>query len=458
MTAAVIYARISKDDNDDRLGVDRQERLCRELAERDGLDVVEVVVDNDVSATRLRRRPGFERLVGLIEAGEVGAVLAVHTDRLYRKVTDLERLVTIVEAHKTQVRTLSSGNVDLTTASGRMVARMLGAAAQHEVERLGERMRAKWDERAAAGTYPGGRPPYGYSSGYVVNTIEADAVRLMARRVLEGASLLSIARELDAAGVRTREGRSWHHSSVRATLVNPAIAGLRVHRREVAGPGAWEPVLDRATWEEVRAVLADPARKRTRPALKYLLAGMVTNENGDPMNGRPERNIRTYATRHPGSPQVQVPAEPLEELVVEMVLSTLDDAVLPEVDGMRVPSAGAEVVSIEEELADLAKLRGEGTISLAEWLAAREPLHARLDAARSAAGQSRRPTRHAALLSEPGAVRKAWEADRLDFAAKREILQTVIERIQVGRANRGRWTTIEERLLPENGGQIVWKV
>lgn len=462
MTSAVIYARISKDDRGEHLGVDRQERLCRELAARDGLTVGEVLVDNDFSAYSGKRRPGFERLMAMMEAGEASAVIAYHADRLYRRTTDLERLVNVVEQARTQVHTVAAGNVDLTTASGRMVARMLGAAAQHESERMGERLRAKSDEMAAKGSAPGGRSPFGYQGrsgaalragkGYVIEPGEAAAVRFMADRVLQGASLLAVARELDARGTTTREGRPWHHSSVRATLVNPAVAGLRVHRGEIAGPGDWEPVLERKTWEAVCAVLADPARKRTRPAQRYLLSGLVTNPNGDPMTARPDRGAggrarRCYATRHPASPSLSVGADGLEELVVEMVLAALDDAVLPVQEAREEP--GVDVERLEAELAEIAVLRGNGDISLAEWMAARQPLLDRIEAAKAAAGTSRRPGPNAQLLTQPGAVRLAWPT--LDFAARREIIAAVVARVTVMPATRGRWTQLEERV------EVVWR-
>lgn len=454
MTAAVVYARISKDEAGKHLGVDRQERLCRELATRDGLTVLDVLVDNDVSAYRAKRRPAFERMFEMVQAGQVDAVVTYHADRLYRRTTDLERLVDLVEASGAQVRTVAAGNVDLSTASGRMVARMLGAAAQHESERMGERLRAKGDELAASGKPPGGRPPFGYGPGYVTNPTEAEAVRYMARRVLEGASLLGVARELDARGTRTREGRGWHHSTVRAALLNPAVAGLRVHRGEVAGPGSWDPVLDRQTWEEVRAVLKDPARKRKRPARRYLLSGMVENPNGDPMIGRPDRgpsgalDRRCYATRSPAKPSLSIGADALEELVVEAVLIALDEAALPVPEATE--SSAAEVEEVEAELAELAALRGAGTISLAEWMAAREPLLERLEAAKASASTARRPSASVQLISEPGAVRRAWPS--LDFAARREIIAAVLERVVVGPATRGRWTPLEERLT------LVWRV
>ncbi|HVM55438.1 MAG TPA: recombinase family protein [Acidimicrobiales bacterium] len=457
MTAAVAYCRISKDDRGEALGVDRQERLCRKLAKDRGLDIVEVLVDNDTSAFRSKsRRPAFDRLVGMLGDGSVGAVVAYHADRLYRRTGDLERLVGVIESTKVQVHTVASGNVDLTNASGRMIARMLGAAAQGESERMGERIRAKHDELAAAGKHPGGRPPYGYSKGYVVDQAEAEAVRWMAQRVLEGSSLLRVARDLDDRGVTTREGRPWHHSSVRATLVNPAVAGLRVHRREVAGPGAWDPILDRQTWEAVRAVLADPARKRTRPARKFVLAGLVENPNGDRMNGATVGDRRVYATRvvqgRPRPrPALSIGADELEDLIVGMVLTAVDEADLPTPD----QAPDIDVTAIEAEMAELADLRGRGEITMQEWLAARGPLLERLQAASIAARQTKRHSATVKLLAKKGAVRKAWPD--LDFDTRREVITALIERVVIAPATRGKWTPIEDRISPEHGGGVQWK-
>jgi site-specific DNA recombinase len=471
--SAVIYCRISKDTEDKGLGVQRQERLCRELAERDGIAVLDqALVDNDISAyDRRRKRPAFEQLVDMLRRGAVDGVVTYHIDRLYRRTTDLERLVDIVESTGATVRTVSAGNVDLGTASGRGIARMLGAAAQMEVERLGERVAAKHHELAMKGSAPGGRPPYGYTRAidadgrargtYLVNPAEAAVVRRMADRILEGASLLKVARELTADGIPSREGRPWHHSTVRATLINPAIVGLRVHRREIAGPGDWTPVLDRATWEAVGAVLKDPARKRTRPARKYLLTGLVFSAEDDLMVGRPDRGgsgsteRRTYATRSPAVLSAAVDADALEGAITAAVLAALDGQPLP-TPATRTPAEVDDIESVEAELAELAQLRGEGTISLAEWLAAREPLQRRLEEARSRASSHRQTPTKLLDLAAPGAVRRAWEADQLDFDTKRAIIQTLIEKINIGPSVRGRWTTIEERLT-EHGGRIVWR-
>ena len=463
---AVVYARISKDVAGDELGVERQVRLCKELAAAQGLHVGDVLIENDTSAYSKKRRPEFERLMGMLDNREVDAVVVYHSDRLYRRAADLERLVEIVEGSGVSVHSVASGLVDLSTASGRMVARMLGAAAQHESERLSERSKLKTDELASKGSPPSGRPAYGYGPGYVVNEVEAEHLRQMARRVLEGASLLRVARELDAAGIKPRKADRWNSTSIRLALLNPAVVGLRVHRREVAGPGNWTPILDRDTWEKVRAVIADPARKHTRSARKYLLAGLVFTNLGDQMNGRmdrgkgdapddytPENRTRaTYATRAYAKQAQSIDAEKLEAHVLRAMFVALKDAHLPDPEE---PSTNAEVAEIEKELDELAKLRGDRQISISEWMTAREPLLSALEEARTKAGTVRRRSKKLeTLLSKRGAVEKSW--DSMDYPTKREVLTAVIERVIVNPATNARHTPIEERVPVE--ANIVWKI
>src|SRR5215204_2394956 len=161
---AAIYARISRDRAGAGLGVDRQEADCRQLAERLGWKVVAVFVDNDISAFSGKRRPQYEELLREVRAGRVKGVLAWHPDRLHRRATELEEFVTMAETHGLQVQTVTAGTVDLSTPSGRMIARMLGAAAQHEVEQTRRRLRSQKAQAAKNGKYRGGPRPYGFEA------------------------------------------------------------------------------------------------------------------------------------------------------------------------------------------------------------------------------------------------------------------------------------------------------
>ena len=64
---AGIYVRISKDRKGDLLGVTRQEDDCRALAAESGWEVVDLYVDDDLSAYKGKRPPGSERELSLAD-------------------------------------------------------------------------------------------------------------------------------------------------------------------------------------------------------------------------------------------------------------------------------------------------------------------------------------------------------------------------------------------------------
>src|SRR5690606_34296832 len=91
--AAAIYCRISRDQRGEGLGVARQEEMCRKLAAEKGWPVVDVYVDNDLSAYSGSRRPAYERMLADLESGAIDAVLVVDQDRLTRRPSELEAFI-----------------------------------------------------------------------------------------------------------------------------------------------------------------------------------------------------------------------------------------------------------------------------------------------------------------------------------------------------------------------------
>ena len=117
-----------------------------------GWQVIGVYEDNDISAFN-RRKPRKEwlRLQDDIASGRIDAIIAAHTDRLYRQVRELEDLIDFVNHHGVAIKTVMAGDLDLTTSAGRQVARHLGAAAQGESERQAERIRRQKQQAAEQG-------------------------------------------------------------------------------------------------------------------------------------------------------------------------------------------------------------------------------------------------------------------------------------------------------------------
>ena len=164
-TSAAIYCRISKDTQGKALGVQRQRTLCEQLVTDRGWTVGTVYTDNDLSAYSGKKRPEYEQMLKDIEAGQFQALVTYHPDRLHRQTKELEPFIDMVESVGLQIATVSGGEVDLTTPSGRAVAKTIGAWAQYESEQKAERLKSQKQESAANGWYQGGRRPYGYEPG-----------------------------------------------------------------------------------------------------------------------------------------------------------------------------------------------------------------------------------------------------------------------------------------------------
>jgi site-specific DNA recombinase len=82
--SAAIYCRISHVNDDDQTGVERQESICREVADRLGLvvDEEQVFVDNNRAAwQRKRKRPGWDALLAEIEEAIGMGTTALEADR-----------------------------------------------------------------------------------------------------------------------------------------------------------------------------------------------------------------------------------------------------------------------------------------------------------------------------------------------------------------------------------------
>lgn len=474
MTRAAIYVRISQDREGAGLGVARQEEDCRALCERKGWTVADIYVDNDTSAYSGTPRKAWERLIADAKAGAIEAVACWHIDRLTRSPRELEDVIDLAEGLGLQLGT-ATGEVDLGTPTGKLVARMLGAAARHEAEHKAERQRREHKQRAEAGKFAGGgHRPFGYTRVYAgeppnrkvlcdeINEAEAEVVRECADRVLAGESLSSICRDLRVRDIHTTAGNYFLPTTLRDMLCSARISGRREHipvdsYRGKARPLVGEIVSETAVWpkiiepeqsDQIRAMLTRPERLKGSPAngRKYLLSGILRCALcGAGMVGRPRSGVPRYVCPNvPGGKscgRLATNTAKTDEHVTEMVLIALRSADLVrrlrEGDGHD-QALGRRLREIEERLEELAAAWAEGDITRAEWKAAREPLVRQVERDRDALA---RATRTTALDGFAGSATEQigrWEA--MNVSQQRAVIASVVDRIEVGSADpRKRW-------------------
>ncbi|MDQ1576662.1 MAG: site-specific recombinase [Microbacteriaceae bacterium] len=274
---AALYTRISEDDGT-ALGITRQEQDTRTEAERRGWEVVRVYSDNDVSATRSKRRPEYERLLSDIRSGVVNALVIWDADRLTRTPREGEDLIELVETMGLHLANVT-GSEDLSTSDGRLVFRIKVAVARREVEQMSKRLKRKFEERAHAGK-PHGQVPYGFrrvDGRDVAEPAEAAVIQEAARRLLAGDSLRSIVGDLNARNISAPRSATWSSAILRQMLMRSSLAGLRQYQGKVVGPAESDAVISKETHERLVALLTDPTRRTNRAGSehRHLLSGIA---------------------------------------------------------------------------------------------------------------------------------------------------------------------------------------
>jgi len=455
-TRAVIYCRISQDRTGAGLGVDRQREDCEALAERNGWNVVEVYVDNDVSAFRKgSKRKDYARMLTDLDEGTATIVVAWHTDRLHRSPTELEGYIDVCERRGVSTHTVQAGELDLATPSGRMTARILGAVARQESEHKGERVARARQQKALNGEWMGGIRPLGWGvptdekrkrvdrkTGAeievpvldMMKTVpeEAEALRSWTDTILSGGSIRSLVKWCADKGIRTTRGNPITHTDMRDMLMRPRNAGIAVYRGEEVGRGQWEPIVDEAKYRAVVAILSDPSRKTNRGAqpkwvgsLLYLCGrnmcrqGMTVTQSG----GRQYPSYRC-PTGHGGGRQAETVDQHVEDVIVER-LSRPDaqDLLLPGPDNVDVPGLQAESEQIRQRMKNLGGLFGSGGLELEPFTEGMDTARAQLEGVTQQLARAATRDPLVDLVGAPD-VRKAWKALELD--RQRNVLRALV--------------------------------
>lgn len=421
------------------------------MAAERGWTVVGEYADNDISAYSGKIRPEYERLQDSMRAGDVDVVVAWATDRLFRRSRQLEDWIDLCEETGIGIHSVTAGTVDLSTPTGRAVARAMTAFASLEVDMLTLRVQRKHEELAESGAWPGARV-YGYAKDSAVIPEEAEIIREMADRVLAGEGFNEIARDLNRRGVKTTRGAQWRAATIVGILRAPRLAGLRVHQGRIASKGTWEPILSEELSAVLRARLAPGRSQGTRGGRrKHLLVGILKcGRCGTGMVRGLGGKTKTPNYRCPKNQgaaacgRMTVVADKIETWVSEQAFHTVHLAA-----GKPAPDEGEWLQRTKE----LAARREQLGADYAEGLIDRETMLAGTKAIRAQEAQLQPPTaRKPKLQVSEDRLRAAWP--HMTTSEQRSVLETLIERITV---NPVLITTGAKKFDPRRF-EIEWKV
>lgn len=223
---AIGYIRVSTDKQaDNGVSLEAQEAKLRAMAAVQDIEIDEFIIDGGESAKSLSR-PGMERLLAMVDRGEVQTVIIAKLDRLTRSVKDLATLLERFQKRNVGLVSVSE-SLDTKSAAGRLVLNIMCAVSQWEREAIGERTRDAMRHKKAKGERVGA-VPYGFRIADDGRTLIEDrdeqaTLQRIRNMKAAGLSVRAIASALNEQGYRTRKGTAWQFSFV-STLATERAA------------------------------------------------------------------------------------------------------------------------------------------------------------------------------------------------------------------------------------------
>jgi site-specific DNA recombinase len=503
---ADLYLRLSDFRADDADSFGAREGKLRTEAGRLGWTVRRVVTENDVTTDGRRKpasaykrqlvrradgtpemrfgrrvyrvlRPGWRSVLEDLGTGAAAAVLAEDLDRVARDPRDIEDLIDAVSACGGHARSLS-GSLCLTDG-GRSdelaMARVLTAMGAKSSADTARRVADGRERSALAGSYGGGRRPFGYRAdpdapkGAKTLTVvpeEAAILRDAATAILDqGVSLKAIARDLRDRGVPTVTGAPWTASTLRDTLAKPAVAGIAVHTGTVKGeetgkeheatmehPDAWPAILERDVYDRLRG-LFESRKTGTGNEPRWLLSLIATcGVCGAVVKCTGSAARRGYTcTAHGHVRRAAVAVDEYVSAVVVERLSRPDVADLlrpPPRPGTDAVKLRSETRKLRDRKAAQMRMHAAGDIDDADLAAGMRVIRDRLAAVESQLAASDQPDPLAEFRDRPAAA--VWES--LTLPRKRAVVRLLmrVTILPAGRKGR-RFDETSVRVLPVAG-------
>jgi site-specific DNA recombinase len=309
---AVLYLRLSSSD-DASTSIVRQERDLRELADREGWEVLRVLVDDGISGRKTRANA--TEALRMLRDSEAEVLAVWKLDRWSRQgLAAVGDLVGTLDEVPGSIFVALRDGLRSDQPAWRITASVISEVARMEAENTAARVKSSVSHLRDTGRFAGGTVPFGFRTApraaggrtLVPDPYEASIVRDVAEKILSGESQASIVDSLTAAGVPTTRsayrvatlaGRepvdeetgsdldrgSWSYAGLAAVWTGDSLLGRISKSKPSAVPvrsalrrwetvrgedgqplQAFEPILDVATVERLRAHLRDPKNPTSR--------------------------------------------------------------------------------------------------------------------------------------------------------------------------------------------------
>ena len=310
-----IYTRVSTELQIDGYSLEAQkERLKREAKHR-GMQIVGEYSDEGKSGKNINGRPEFKQMLADIKSSKDGVdyVLVFKLSRFGRNAADTLNSLQYMEDYGVNLLCVEDG-IDSAGAAGKLIISVLASVAEIERSNIQEQTMAGRKQKARDGKWNGGFAPYGYklvvkdgekSKVLEIDDTEAELIRLIYKKFLEGMGIGNVAKWLNENGYTKKIRQNGSVSLISAAFVkgvldNPVYAGKIAYGRrkteKIEGTrnefhvvkqdrdsyklyqGQHEAIIDEDTWYRAQAKRMKNAFKREKTHSlehEHILSGLV---------------------------------------------------------------------------------------------------------------------------------------------------------------------------------------
>ena len=287
MPRAVIYCRVSTQEQTKNLSLTTQRRMCEEYCEREGFEVAHVFMEQGESA-KTADRTELKRLLDYCRENKkrVDFVVVHSLSRFSRDTRVHHGLTGLLMGFGIALRSVTEP-ID-GSPTGRLMESLFSSIAQFENDVKAQRtetgMKAalqlgRWTFQAPVGYLTGPRGGFSMVPDPDRAPLVLDAFREFASGRVQKSELV---RRLDRKGLRTRRGRPLTAQTLSAILRNPLYAGrVEVKKWGTAVRGDFEPIVPEDLFDRVQAIVAGRRKAsstRVRLHPDFPLRGLVRHD------------------------------------------------------------------------------------------------------------------------------------------------------------------------------------
>ena len=225
------YCRVSTDSEEQATSYDTQiEHYTAYIQGHPDWMLAGIFADDGISGTNTKKREEFNRMIDECMAGNIDMIITKSISRFARNTLDCLKYIRQLKDKNIPVY-FEKENINTMDSKGEVMLTIMASLAQQESQSLSQNVKLGLQYRYQQGEIQVNCARFlGYTKDenkrLVVVPEEAEIVKRIYREYLEGASMLKIARGLEADGILNGAGNErWHTSNINNILRNEKYIG-----------------------------------------------------------------------------------------------------------------------------------------------------------------------------------------------------------------------------------------